>query len=209
MLVALASLAQVAASSSDDFSVGVDWASPALVTASTAATVEVDCCEPFLTRDPAAHRNGGGPFPQYMIAMQDLGADFVRWAPWYPYPRVVVLELYPPDCTATKPATNWDSTHFDAVTADFMQAVCGPLCAQPIPKSQLPALLALPVRGSALTDSSGAAQRWMGSASTRLRFSSRPRPLGCGRTARTRRRCRTTHGPPSDTEWGPTMLGLR
>jgi hypothetical protein len=58
--------------------------------------------------------------------MQDLGAEFVRWAPWYPYPRVVVMELEPPDCTATKPATNWNSSHFDAVTADFMELVCGP-----------------------------------------------------------------------------------
>eukprot|EP01045_Picozoa_sp_COSAG04_P015523 COSAG04_NODE_1231_length_7676_cov_2.067705_4_plen_250_part_00 len=40
---------------------------------------------------------------------------------------MVVLELRPPDCTATKPATNWNSSAFDAVTADFMQAVCGPL----------------------------------------------------------------------------------
>ena len=44
---------------------------------------------------------------------------------------MVVLELRPSDCTATKPATNWNSTAFDAVTADFMQAVCGPLGAPP------------------------------------------------------------------------------
>ena len=44
----------------------------------------------------------------------------------YPYPRVVVTELTPPDCTATRPATNWNSTHFDAIMRDFMAAVCGP-----------------------------------------------------------------------------------
>ena len=42
----------------------------------------------------------------------------------YPYPRVVVTELTPPDCTATQPATNWNSTHFDAIMRDFMTAVC-------------------------------------------------------------------------------------
>ena len=43
-----------------------------------------------------------------------------------PYPRVVVMELTPPDCTATRPATNWNSTLFDEVLADFMLDVCGP-----------------------------------------------------------------------------------
>ena len=43
-----------------------------------------------------------------------------------PYPQVVVPELTPPDCTATKPATNWNSTLFDQVMSDFMAAVCGP-----------------------------------------------------------------------------------
>eukprot|EP01045_Picozoa_sp_COSAG04_P015524 COSAG04_NODE_1231_length_7676_cov_2.067705_5_plen_133_part_00 len=82
------------------FTVGVDWASPALTTASTAATVEVDCCEPFLTRDPEAHRDGGGPFAPYMVAMQDLGADFVRWAPWYPCASRPPPPLRPIPCPA-------------------------------------------------------------------------------------------------------------
>ena len=43
-----------------------------------------------------------------------------------PYPRVVVAELSPPDCTATKPATNWNSTLLDGIMRDFMAAVCGP-----------------------------------------------------------------------------------
>lgn len=109
-----------------NYTVMVDWGAAPVTVASTAATIEVDCCEPFLTRDPAAHLNGGGSFSSYTTAMQDLGAEFVRWAPWYVYPRVVVMELEPPDCTATKPATNWNSEHFDKVTADFMETVCGP-----------------------------------------------------------------------------------
>jgi hypothetical protein len=46
--------------------------------------------------------------------------------PGFPNPRVVVTELTPSDCTATKPATNWNSTLFDGIMADFMAAVCGP-----------------------------------------------------------------------------------
>ena len=39
---------------------------------------------------------------------------------------MVVPELTPSDCSATKPATNWNSTLFDAIMKDFMVAVCGP-----------------------------------------------------------------------------------
>ena len=38
---------------------------------------------------------------------------------------VVVTELTPPNCNATHPATNWNSTLFDSVVQDFFAAVCG------------------------------------------------------------------------------------
>jgi hypothetical protein len=107
----------------------IDWAGKPLVTAPTASTVEVDVM-PFLGRArPECEKAGkctAGPFNGYYEALQDLGAEYVRYAPWYPYPKVVVTELYPPDCTAMKPATNWNSTNFDAIMRDFMSAVCGP-----------------------------------------------------------------------------------
>jgi hypothetical protein len=86
----------------------------------TAATVEVDVM-PFLGR-----ADWGGPFNAYYEALANLGSEYVRYAPWFPNPRVVVTELTPSDCTATKPATNWNSTYFDAIMRDFMAAVCGP-----------------------------------------------------------------------------------
>eukprot|EP01051_Picozoa_sp_SAG22_P026583 SAG22_NODE_8460_length_654_cov_1.131532_2_plen_110_part_00 len=76
---------------------------------------------PFLGR-----ADWGGPFNAYYEALANLGSEFVRYAPWFPNPRVVVAELVPSDCTATKPATNWNSTYFDAIMRDFMAAVCGP-----------------------------------------------------------------------------------
>jgi hypothetical protein len=100
--------------------VSVDWSSKPLKVASTASTVEVDVM-PFLGRTTE-----GGPFGAYFEALSNLGSDYVRYAPWYPYPKVVVPELDPPDCTATKPATNWNSTLFDGIMRDFMAAVCGP-----------------------------------------------------------------------------------
>eukprot|EP01043_Picozoa_sp_COSAG02_P045893 COSAG02_NODE_4242_length_5594_cov_2.769063_4_plen_715_part_00 len=98
----------------------IDWNGPPVKVASTASTVEVDVM-PFLSR-----AQEGGPFDAYFTALSDLGAEFVRFSPWYGYPRVVVTELTPPDCTATKPATNWNSSLFDAIMSDFMLAVCGP-----------------------------------------------------------------------------------
>ena len=44
-------------------------------------------------------------------------------APWFANPRAVVPELTPSDCTATKPATNWNSSYFDDIMRDFMAAV--------------------------------------------------------------------------------------
>jgi len=98
--------------------VSVDWNSPKITT-STAATVEVDVM-PFL-----GEANWGGPYPKYLDALSNLGSDFVRFAPWFANPRVVVPELTPSDCTASQPATNWNSTYFDQVMADFMSGVCG------------------------------------------------------------------------------------
>ena len=99
--------------------INVNWSQPITVS-STAATVEVDVM-PFLGRT-----SEGGPFDAYFEAMRNLGSDYVRYAPWYPYPHVVVTEMDPPDCTATKAATNWNSTNFDQIVSDFMLAVCGP-----------------------------------------------------------------------------------
>ena len=76
---------------------------------------------PFLGR-----ADWGGPFNAYYEALENLGSEFVRYAPWYPNPRVVVTELTPSDCTTTKPATNWNSSYFDDIMRDFMAAVCGP-----------------------------------------------------------------------------------
>jgi hypothetical protein len=97
----------------------IDWGAKPARVASTAATVEVDVM-PFLARTEE-----GGPFNSYYEALANLGAEFVRFAPWFPYPYVVVTELDPPDCNATHPATNWNSTLSDGVNRDFMAAVCG------------------------------------------------------------------------------------
>ena len=54
-------------------------------------------------------------------ALHDLGADYVRYVPWLPYPKLGVAELEPPkDGT-----TSWDFSVIDPMTIDFLQATKG------------------------------------------------------------------------------------
>ena len=103
--------------------VTIDWSHERLKTR-TAATIEVDVM-PFL-----GQTTFGGPFDAYHKAMAELDAEYVRFAPWTPNPRVTVPELTAPDCNASSPATNWNSTLLDGVMADFFSAVCGEGAAQ-------------------------------------------------------------------------------
>lgn len=54
-------------------------------------------------------------------ALKNLGADYVRYVPWLPYPRMAVAELKPP----TAHHTYWDFSHIDPITTDFLNATQG------------------------------------------------------------------------------------
>lgn len=54
-------------------------------------------------------------------ALHALGADYVRYVPWFPYPRLVVAELKAP----ANGHTSWDFSHIDPVVEDFMKATAG------------------------------------------------------------------------------------
>jgi hypothetical protein len=56
-------------------------------------------------------------------AVKDLGADYVRYVPWLPYPKLAVAELEPP----TPQKTSWDFTLIDPMTKDFLAATDGHL----------------------------------------------------------------------------------
>ncbi len=53
-------------------------------------------------------------------AVKDLGADYVRYVPWLPYPKLGVAELKPPAAT-----TSWDFSLIDPMTIDFLKATEG------------------------------------------------------------------------------------
>jgi hypothetical protein len=54
-------------------------------------------------------------------ALKDLGADYTRYVPWLPYPKLAVAELEPPSATKT----SWDFSLIDPMTTDFLQATAG------------------------------------------------------------------------------------
>ena len=54
-------------------------------------------------------------------SLQDLQADYVRYVPWLPYPRLGVAELEPPK----DGRTSWDFSLIDPMTIDFLNATKG------------------------------------------------------------------------------------
>lgn len=54
-------------------------------------------------------------------ALKELGADYVRYVPWFPYPKMAVAELKPP----TKDSTFWDFTYPDSTMEAIMNATKG------------------------------------------------------------------------------------
>lgn len=89
--------------------VTVDWNKVLIVSRST-PTFQV-VVNPMLNRGSVVH---DGAFS----AVKQLGADYVRYVPWLPYPRLVVAELQPP----TAAGTSWDFSLIDPMTEDFLNA---------------------------------------------------------------------------------------
>lgn len=79
----------------------------------TTPTLQV-VVNPPLRRGTAVHDNA-------FQALHDLGADYVRYVPWLPYPRLGVAELEPPK----NGKTFWDFSVIDPMTIDFLNATKG------------------------------------------------------------------------------------
>jgi hypothetical protein len=79
----------------------------------TTATLQV-VVNPPLRRGSAIH-------DRVFTELERVGADYVRYVPWLPYPKLAVAELDPP--TAGK--TSWDFSIIDPMTLDFLNATKG------------------------------------------------------------------------------------
>jgi len=93
-------------------------------------TLEVDWNKPFMTskttptlqvvENPIV-RPGSPIHNQTFKALKDLGADYVRYVPWFPYPKMAVAALKPPD----HQRTYWDFTYLDSTMKAIMDATQG------------------------------------------------------------------------------------
>jgi len=66
-------------------------------------------------------RRGSPIHDASLDALHRLGPDFVRYAFWYPYPKLAVAELRPPDANQTY----WDFQYLDPLVEDFLHASGG------------------------------------------------------------------------------------
>lgn len=92
--------------------VKIDWSKIITVSKTTATLQVVE--NPMVRPSSPIHANT-------FKALKDLGADYVRYVPWFPYPKMVVAELKRP----TKTQTFWDFTYPDSTIAAIMNATSG------------------------------------------------------------------------------------
>ena len=90
----------------------IDWDRTTVVSRST-PTLQVVVNPPL--------RHGEALAEASYKAVKELGADYVRYVPWLPYPKLAVAELEPP--TAEK--TSWEFSLIDPMTKDFLAATDG------------------------------------------------------------------------------------
>jgi hypothetical protein len=92
--------------------VTVDW-NRVVRESRTTATLQVVVNPPL--------RRGSQIHDRTFIELRNLGADYVRYVPWLPYPRLGVAELEPPAADRT----SWDFSAVDPLTVDFLEAAKG------------------------------------------------------------------------------------
>jgi predicted secreted protein len=89
--------------------VAVQW-DRVLKTSRANATLQA-VVTPLMARDSRLHDQVWG-------ALKDLHANYVRYVPWLPYPKLAVAELQPP----ANGKTSWDFSLIDPLTVDFFNA---------------------------------------------------------------------------------------
>ncbi len=112
LFVSLAFVSSANCQGPDTSKLSVNWDKIVRVTKTT-ATLQV-VVNPPLRRGTAVHDNA-------FRALKELQADYVRYVPWLPYPRLAVAELEAP----ANGKTSWDFSVIDPMTIDFLEATKG------------------------------------------------------------------------------------
>ncbi len=106
LLAFLPAQSVVAADSPEE--VKVDWQKQERVS-KTVASLQVVVMPPL--------RRGSPIHKQAFESLKDLKADYVRFVPWVPYPKLAVAALEPPQ----NGKTSWNFSLIDPLIADFME----------------------------------------------------------------------------------------
>ncbi|HEY5405854.1 MAG TPA: glycosyl hydrolase family 39 [Ginsengibacter sp.] len=93
-------------------SITVDWNKTISVSKTTPTLQVVE--NPMVRPSSPIHENT-------FKALKKLGADYVRYVPWFPYTKMAVAELKPP----TKTETFWNFTYLDSTMEALMNATSG------------------------------------------------------------------------------------
>ena len=112
LLVMLAVGARALAGQTETAKLSVRW-DTVVRTSQTTPTLQV-VVNPLLRRGSRIHERA-------FRWLKDMQADYVRYVPWLPYPRLGVAELRAPG----DGKTFWDFSLIDPMTSDFMQATEG------------------------------------------------------------------------------------
>ncbi len=105
-------MAMVCAAHGQTQAVKIDWGKIERVS-NTTATLQVVVNPPL--------RRGSPIHDPVFSSLRELGADYVRYVPWLPYPKLGVAELKPPE----NGKTSWDFSLIDPMTIDFLNATRG------------------------------------------------------------------------------------
>ena len=106
------SLAQTSSAQDQSPKVAAHWDKVTGVSKTTASLQVV--VNPPLRRGSPIHDNA-------FKSLRDIQADYVRYVPWLPYPKLGIAELEPP----ADGRTSWDFSLIDPMTIDFLDATKG------------------------------------------------------------------------------------
>jgi len=112
LILAAALLAPLSPAQTQSAKMTINWDKVVRISQTT-PTLQV-VVNPPLRRGTAIHDN-------VFKTLHDLQADYVRYVPWLPYPRLGVAELEPP----ANGKTSWDFSVIDPLTIDFLEATKG------------------------------------------------------------------------------------
>ena len=96
--------------------ISIDW-NESIITSKTSTTLQV-VANPLILRNSSIHDNA-------FQSLSLVSSNYVRFVPWFPYPKLSVPELEPPARSNGTCSTSWDFTYMDEMMEDLYKATPG------------------------------------------------------------------------------------